>query len=235
MTRKRPDDRMKLLVEAGTEVFITAQGYERTQMEDVAKRLGVSKGSLYLYVESKEALFDLCVRFADETGREELNELSLPYRAASGEVTLGYVQARLAEEPSFQEMLAILLGEHSPHPAGDLERLIRIMYRALYANRKAIKLVEAAAGDHPRLSGIWYPNARGQLLTVLIPYVERHVATGCFRPVTNAPIAARHLIETCTFWAIHRHWDPAPQEIEEVQVEDIVVHLILPVFLRASE
>lgn len=223
---------MTQLVDAGTDVFIAAQGYERTQMEDVAKRLGVSKGSLYLYVESKEALFDLCVRFADEMERGELNELSLPYRAASGEVTLGYVQARLAEDPSFQEMLAILLGEHSPHPAGDLERLIRILYRALYAHRKAIKLVEAAAGDHPRLSGIWYPNARGQLLTVLIPYVERHVATGCFRPVTNAPMAARHLIETCTFWAIHRHWDPAPQIVDENKIEDALVELVLRVFLK---
>ena len=38
-------------------------------MEDVAKALRVAKGTLYVYVESKEALFDLVARCAD---REEV-------------------------------------------------------------------------------------------------------------------------------------------------------------------
>ena len=64
MARSIPDDRLARLVECATQVFIT-QGYRRTQMADVAKALGVAKGTLYLYVESKEALFDLVVRSAD--------------------------------------------------------------------------------------------------------------------------------------------------------------------------
>ena len=39
-------------------------------MEDVANALGVAKGTLYLYVESKEALFDLVIRHADRPGTE---------------------------------------------------------------------------------------------------------------------------------------------------------------------
>src|SRR6185503_20332668 len=32
-------------------------GYDRTKMEDIAKRLGLSKGTIYLYFKSKEDLF----------------------------------------------------------------------------------------------------------------------------------------------------------------------------------
>jgi AcrR family transcriptional regulator len=232
MTRKRPDDRIARLVEIATEVFISSQGYQRTQMDEVARQLGVSKGSLYLYVESKEALFDLCVRYADDPDAVTRDEFSLPYKSAGGEEALGYVQVRLAQDPAFQEMIGILLTEESLEPARDLERLVRILYGALGRNRKSIKLIEAAASDHPNLSKIWYPNARGQLLEVLLPFVERHLLAGAFRPLTSAPIAARHLIETCTFWAVHRHWDPSPQSIDEDKLEDALVELVLRVFLK---
>src|SRR4030095_9337900 len=64
MPRRAPDDRFDDLIQAATAVFIE-QGYRRTQMADVAARLGVAKGTLYLYVESKEALFDAVLRHAD--------------------------------------------------------------------------------------------------------------------------------------------------------------------------
>ena len=67
MARKRPDDRLERLAECAAQVF-TSLGYRRAQMSDVAKAMGVAPGTLYLYVEGKEALFDLVVRraFLDE-------------------------------------------------------------------------------------------------------------------------------------------------------------------------
>ena len=55
MARSIPVGRLEHLVDCATSVFID-QGYRRTQMADVADALGVAKGTLYLYVESKEAL-----------------------------------------------------------------------------------------------------------------------------------------------------------------------------------
>jgi AcrR family transcriptional regulator len=51
-------------VKRATEVFIE-RGYKDTQMDDIAAALGVAKGTVYVYVESKEALFDLVARCAD--------------------------------------------------------------------------------------------------------------------------------------------------------------------------
>ena len=69
MPRRIPPDRFQEMIAAATGVFI-AQGYRRTQMVDVAQAMGVAKGTVYLYVESKEALFDAVVRYADQPADE---------------------------------------------------------------------------------------------------------------------------------------------------------------------
>ena len=71
MPRTIPPQRFDELVRKATEVFI-ARGYRRTQMADIAEAVGVSKATLYLYVESKEALFALCVRHANDPNALEL-------------------------------------------------------------------------------------------------------------------------------------------------------------------
>ena len=89
MARSIPDDRLAKLIECGMQVFIE-RGYRRTQMADVADALGVAKGTLYLYVESKEALFDCVVRYADHRERIELPD-SLPVPTPRPSETLARV------------------------------------------------------------------------------------------------------------------------------------------------
>jgi len=59
--QRRPEDRPDEIISAATSLF-GEQGFARTRLEDVAKRAGVSKGTLYLYFDSKEALFREMVR-----------------------------------------------------------------------------------------------------------------------------------------------------------------------------
>lgn len=59
--QRRPEDRPDEILDAATTVF-GEQGFARTRLEDVAKRAGVSKGTLYLYFDSKDALFREMVR-----------------------------------------------------------------------------------------------------------------------------------------------------------------------------
>jgi AcrR family transcriptional regulator len=53
---RRKDARPGELAAAALELFIE-KGFSATRLEDVAKRAGVSKGTLYLYFDSKEELF----------------------------------------------------------------------------------------------------------------------------------------------------------------------------------
>ena len=60
MARKKEPQKLEAIAEAAISCF-TDLGVRRTQMTDVAKAAGVSAGTLYLYVSSKEALFHLAI------------------------------------------------------------------------------------------------------------------------------------------------------------------------------
>ncbi|MSQ69855.1 MAG: TetR/AcrR family transcriptional regulator [Betaproteobacteria bacterium] len=60
---RRKDDRPDELVAAALDLFVE-KGFAVTRLEDVASRAGVSKGTLYLYFDSKDALFKAVVRSA---------------------------------------------------------------------------------------------------------------------------------------------------------------------------
>jgi len=54
--RRRKEARPSELTAAALELFVE-KGFAATRLDDVAARAGVSKGTLYLYFDSKEALF----------------------------------------------------------------------------------------------------------------------------------------------------------------------------------
>ena len=54
--KRRKEARPSELTAAALELFVE-KGFAATRLEDVAQRAGVSKGTLYLYFDSKEALF----------------------------------------------------------------------------------------------------------------------------------------------------------------------------------
>ena len=53
---RRKQERPAELLAAALELF-TERGYAATRLDDVARRAGVSKGTVYLYYSSKEELF----------------------------------------------------------------------------------------------------------------------------------------------------------------------------------
>jgi AcrR family transcriptional regulator len=59
--RRRKEARPGELVEAGLAEF-AVRGFAATRLDDVARRAGVAKGTIYRYFENKEALFIAAVR-----------------------------------------------------------------------------------------------------------------------------------------------------------------------------
>src|SRR3979409_2464216 len=57
----RAAERREAIVAAGLEEFV-ARGFAATRLDDVARRAGVAKGTIYLYFQDKEALFQDIVR-----------------------------------------------------------------------------------------------------------------------------------------------------------------------------
>jgi AcrR family transcriptional regulator len=59
--RRRKSARPEEILAAALDVF-TDRGFAATKLEDVARRAGVTKGTIYLYYENKDALFKALVR-----------------------------------------------------------------------------------------------------------------------------------------------------------------------------
>jgi AcrR family transcriptional regulator len=61
--QRRADDRPREICAAALEVF-AEKGFAAAKLAEIARRAGVSKGTLYLYFKDKEELFRAVVRDA---------------------------------------------------------------------------------------------------------------------------------------------------------------------------
>ncbi len=208
MARRIPANRFDELVRKATQVFIT-RGYRLTQMSDIAQAVGVAKGTLYGYVESKDALLLLCLHCADDSGPIEVPEtLPLPAPEA-GEIAL-QVKHGLAQALHQPELAAAQKTQRALDPRAELRDVIGEFYDLMSVNRHRIKLLDRCM-DHPDLEELWQLAGRVQSRLDFVRYLEVRIRAGQVRPVPDVALAARIVIETCATWAVHIHWDRAPE------------------------
>jgi AcrR family transcriptional regulator len=73
----RAAERRAAIIEAALEEFI-ARGFAATRLDDIAKRAGVAKGTIYLHFKDKETMFEELVRIVIVPVVERLNALPPP-------------------------------------------------------------------------------------------------------------------------------------------------------------
>lgn len=116
---RRKDARPAELAAAALELFIE-RGFSATRLEDVAKRAGVSKGTLYLYFDSKEDLFksviqegivfriaeyEIFMREYTGTSADLLRDLVTKWWAQVGGTNLGGItKLMMSEAGNFPEL-----------------------------------------------------------------------------------------------------------------------------------
>ncbi|MEO0618597.1 MAG: TetR/AcrR family transcriptional regulator [Pseudomonadota bacterium] len=107
--RRRKDERPDEIVEAGFQAFAES-GFHGTTLDDVAKRAGITKGTIYLYFDSKQALFEAAVQ------------------SRSGPL-LGEVEGLVNGWDSSMEALLRLMIQtmHAAINSGELKHVFRIM------------------------------------------------------------------------------------------------------------
>ncbi len=224
MARKTPDDRFDQLIETATQVFIE-HGYRRTQMADIADAMGLAKGTLYLYVASKEALFDLACRFADAP-RPLVRPETMPVATPPPGTTLAYVRNRLAREAALPALTTAVARRRVTDVRGELATIVGELYDVLARNRRGLKLIDRSARDVPELADVWFTGARGGLLGLLSQYLAARVRRCLVRPVPDLAAAARLVLELIVFWAVHRHWDAHPEAIAEPIARATVIRFV---------
>ena len=195
-------------------------------MADIAEALGVAKGTVYLYVKSKEALFDLAVRYAD-TKRPIVSPPPLPVPTPQSGATLHYVRERLIQEQGMPALALALGRQRVMNPRQEINAIVDELYETLARNRHGIKLLDRSAQDLPELAALWFEGARGGLLQLLTQYLEDRMRKKLFYALPDSATAARLMLETVVFWAVHRHWDASPQSINEAVAKETVQHFLV--------
>jgi len=230
VARPIPEDRLSRLVEVATAVFIE-QGFRHTRMEDVAEALGVAKGTVYLYVENKEALFDLVCRSADRPFEQPPE---LPVKSPAAGATIRYIVGRLAAGQVMPALAEALAGGRRA-ARDELGAIVGDIYDAMARSRVGIKLVDRSARDIPELGKIWFGGARGVLVEALSGYLDGRIRARRLRGPVDVGITARFIVETCAFWAVHRHWDAQRQDVPEERARAAVIDLVVAALIEPAK
>lgn len=209
MPRTTPPDRLVKLLDASAAAFVE-HGFRRTQMDDIAERLGVSKGTIYRAVDSKETLFAAVIAWGDTPdqlpsgGLTPSNDLA---SAASG------VAAELARAVAGLELTALVAQRKRPRAPGrfsdEIERITTGLYAVMRSRRTAIMVLDRCANEMPELATVWFGDGRYALVDLWHDYLtlrSTHLTVD-----VDPAILARTIVELITTWAVKMPWDPAPR------------------------
>jgi AcrR family transcriptional regulator len=203
-----PPDRWAKLLDAAAAAFVE-HGFHRTQMDDVAERLGVSKGTIYRAVDSKDALFAAVIARGDDPDHASAT-------AVTGSPNLGALASsitnQLAAAVAALELTAIVAERRRLRTAGiadEIERVTAGLHRVMHARRTAIMVLDRCAGEIPELTDVWFGQGRYALVDLWADYLELRAAA--IATDVDRAILARTIVEIITTWAVKMPWDRAPR------------------------
>jgi AcrR family transcriptional regulator len=198
--RRRPEARPEEILEAALDVF-GELGFARTRLDDVARRAGVSKGTLYLYFDSKEALFRAMVQAKVETVLTESEALVRNWQGTTTELLRHFIRRywELMNRLQNCRLARVVLSELSSFP-----ELARFHYRnvILRVRRVIESIIE---------QGI----ARGEFRPVQPVFAARMLQTLC--------------VQLAQFLVYFAPYDPAPPTAAETlaAIEDLYLNALL--------
>ena len=134
--QRRPDARPDEILDAALQVF-GAQGFAGARLEDIARTAGVSKGTLYLYFDSKEEMFRAMVR-ARIVSVLEASERELLHAEGSTRTKLELLMRRIwvvVGDPSMARIIKLVHGELNNFP-----ELARFYYEEVILRVRALGL-----------------------------------------------------------------------------------------------
>jgi AcrR family transcriptional regulator len=118
--RRRKEARPGELVRAALDTFVE-KGFAATRLEDLATRAGVSKGTIYLYIESKEVLFKAVIEAGLAPALEAVKAVTAPAAKIDRpaiELLRSYcdVWQRIMRETPMASLLKLLVAESGNFP-----------------------------------------------------------------------------------------------------------------------
>ncbi|WP_439814891.1 TetR/AcrR family transcriptional regulator [Zavarzinia sp. CC-PAN008] len=229
MARPRDAGRLARIADAALGVF-GRSGFRLAQMADVARACGLSPGTLYLSVDSKEALLHIAVRHA-------LGRLDDGYAAtgqATGlDATIALLREAMGGAGTRWPLLRTAVTAPPPSDAAaELAAIIGEIHEQLSAQRRLIWLLDHCGRDLPALGAFLATAMRGGLLADLEAYARARVAQGLFDPIAVRPGTSRAIVEQVSWLAMHRHADADPPPLDDAAARRLTQDLACATLLR---
>jgi len=205
--RRKTEGRLEAIVAAALGVF-ARHGYAETQMADIARAAGVSTGTVYLYAESKEALFHAALRHAQG---KPLAGHALPLTFPGWAGAMGELKSFAAGVSAWPRLAAALAARARPS-AAILAAIAGELYDLIAANRCTLTLIDRCARDIADLHNVYESGLRDRYITDL----ERLAARLPHLP--QPAVTARAFVELVAWMAMHRHGDRRPLGASEDEI-----------------
>ena len=177
-------------------------GYQRTRVADVATAAGLSAGSVYTYVNSKEALLHAALTRFFASPTEALPEL--PITAPPLAETLEAVRAGLARDAATPVLRAALHAEAPDDVGAELAEILEEMYTMLSGLWPVLAVLEKCAEDVPAIQEFYFGGQRRMHLSRFARYVQRRAAEGRLDGFGDPELSAQVAIEALTWHSWHR-------------------------------
>ena len=220
--RTRNPANLDRIVTAATVEFIE-RGFRGTKIYRVAERARVGPGTIYLYVEDKEALFELVLRRALED--PSVAHPSLPFMKSSERQQLAGIAQGLTTISHFPQLWVASQRRQISDAAREYEGILRELFRWLHRYRDAILLVDGRRLDRPELRQLFDRIVWRDLTRRLTDYVSTRVRTGHFEPEGDPALLARFLLDSLLAFVVTGPvTQPSAQANEEA--ENTVVRLL---------
>ena len=139
--RRRKGERPSEILAAALKMF-SMKGYSSTKLDEVAKEAGVSKGTLYLYFENKEALFKSVVIECVLPHIEDAEALAKQYSGSINTLLLQLLEQWQANvlESELSGISKMIIAEASNFPELAKFYMENIVYRARHFVADIIRL-----------------------------------------------------------------------------------------------
>ena len=144
----RAAERRQAIIEAALDEFI-ARGFTATRLDDVAKRAGVAKGTIYLYFRDKESLFQELIRamLTPLVGTiEAMGAADLPLPALADSIVELFV--REVYETRRKDVVRLMISEGRRFPKLAESYYREVLSRIIAAVRTLLRRA-AARGEVP--------------------------------------------------------------------------------------
>ena len=223
MARRRPPDRLDRILDAATRVFART-GLENSKMSDVAQEAGVSHGTLYNYVESKEALFRLLLDRG--IGAPKPAASSLPLKSPPAAALAHRMDEAITTNFALPKLDAAITRRRVKDAASELAEVLDELYERTLTTREAADVIERSAKDVPELAAVFYGKVRRDLLARIQRLVKRRIESGHYHD-REPTVIALVIIETVTTFARHIYHDVEPPDFDLAKARTPIIDMLV--------